>query len=240
VKDGIAVLRQVRELGGFFVLETAVPNRSWLPMRSLIDGSSGLSAHIDRTAAALAARTGTTAEEIERRVAASIMQQGLMARLLSPPIASAVLAGWVPRMQLSRMWWQPDGPGPIPMTLPDPHAREGESTHELAPLVSLLVIEEAVVPLVTEVERETQLSSKISWGNVASAVVGATSVLARRRPDLAGAAVSLCRELLRSKHLADAGDFEPTGQFRRRSCCLYYRLPNGGLCGDCVLAGEAG
>jgi ferric iron reductase protein FhuF len=21
--------------------------------------------------------------------------------------------------------------------------------------------------------------------------------------------------------------------FRRQSCCLYYRLPGGGLCGDC-------
>ncbi|MGH3410268.1 MAG: (2Fe-2S)-binding protein [Streptosporangiaceae bacterium] len=24
--------------------------------------------------------------------------------------------------------------------------------------------------------------------------------------------------------------------FRRHSCCLYYRLPGGGLCGDCALA----
>jgi ferric iron reductase protein FhuF len=24
-------------------------------------------------------------------------------------------------------------------------------------------------------------------------------------------------------------------EFRRNSCCLYYRLPEGGLCGDCVL-----
>ena len=23
--------------------------------------------------------------------------------------------------------------------------------------------------------------------------------------------------------------------FTRRTCCLYYRLPGGGLCGDCVL-----
>jgi ferric iron reductase protein FhuF len=23
--------------------------------------------------------------------------------------------------------------------------------------------------------------------------------------------------------------------FRRTTCCLYYRLPDGGLCGDCAL-----
>jgi ferric iron reductase protein FhuF len=23
--------------------------------------------------------------------------------------------------------------------------------------------------------------------------------------------------------------------FRRRSCCLYYRVPGGAVCGDCVL-----
>ena len=28
--------------------------------------------------------------------------------------------------------------------------------------------------------------------------------------------------------------------FRRRSCCLYYRLPGGALCGDCGLARPSG
>jgi ferric iron reductase protein FhuF len=27
----------------------------------------------------------------------------------------------------------------------------------------------------------------------------------------------------------------PPPDFLRNSCCLYYRLPDGGLCGDCVL-----
>ncbi|MGW5694872.1 (2Fe-2S)-binding protein, partial [Streptomyces asiaticus] len=36
--------------------------------------------------------------------------------------------------------------------------------------------------------------------------------------------------------LRDAGTLgtAPLG-YRRRTCCLYYRVPGGGLCGDCVL-----
>jgi hypothetical protein len=38
--------------------------------------------------------------------------------------------------------------------------------------------------------------------------------------------------------LAGSGVVTLTGDrlaFRRRSCCLYYRLPGGGYCGDCPL-----
>ncbi|MGY0071197.1 (2Fe-2S)-binding protein [Streptomyces sp. QTS137] len=32
----------------------------------------------------------------------------------------------------------------------------------------------------------------------------------------------------------------PDLTFRRRSCCLHYRAPNGSKCGDCCLAGRDG
>ncbi|MFI1618174.1 (2Fe-2S)-binding protein [Streptomyces lydicus] len=38
------------------------------------------------------------------------------------------------------------------------------------------------------------------------------------------------------RHLRDTGTLDPTlPAFARRSCCLYYRVPGGGLCADCVL-----
>ena len=43
--------------------------------------------------------------------------------------------------------------------------------------------------------------------------------------------------------LAGLGEFveepsHPTGVgFARRTCCLFYRVPGGGTCGDCVLNG---
>jgi FhuF-like iron-sulfur protein len=40
---------------------------------------------------------------------------------------------------------------------------------------------------------------------------------------------------------AGADRFAGAGlSFRRRSCCLYYRVPGGGLCGDCTLGGPLG
>ncbi|WP_250213408.1 (2Fe-2S)-binding protein [Acrocarpospora catenulata] len=36
--------------------------------------------------------------------------------------------------------------------------------------------------------------------------------------------------------LRGTGRFAGEPFFVRRSCCLYYRVPGGGTCGDCVLA----
>ena len=135
------------------------------------------------------------------------------------------------------MWWLPTEPGPVPVTLPDPHGRSAQTPAELAHLISLLVLDDAVASLVTAIEIETNLSSHISWGNVASSLVGATVVLSRQLPDRAVLAADICRRVLGSALLADAGDYDPGGQFRRRSCCLFYRLPRAGLCGDCALVG---
>ena len=37
-------------------------------------------------------------------------------------------------------------------------------------------------------------------------------------------------------HRPDDGGPRPGWSFTRTSCCLFYRVPGGGLCGDCVLA----
>ncbi|MFD7559857.1 (2Fe-2S)-binding protein, partial [Streptomyces sp. NPDC059835] len=68
--------------------------------------------------------------------------------------------------------------------------------------------------------------------------VGALRVLLDRVPG--GAAVDLAGDLLgEGGALAGTGTFiheEGLGvAFVRRSCCLYYKVPGGGLCGDCVL-----
>jgi hypothetical protein len=80
-----------------------------------------------------------------------------------------------------------------------------------------------------------RLAAGLLRGNAASALIGALSVLTTARPELAGQAGQLAQALLRTSYLRQAGtlnDTEPM-TFRRRSCCLYYRVPGGGLCGDC-------
>ncbi|MES4829184.1 (2Fe-2S)-binding protein, partial [Streptomyces anthocyanicus] len=52
------------------------------------------------------------------------------------------------------------------------------------------------------------------------------------RTDTAARARSLTAGLLAHPLLAGAGTLTGTS-FRRRSCCLYYRVPGGGVCGDC-------
>jgi iron complex transport system ATP-binding protein len=77
------------------------------------------------------------------------------------------------------------------------------------------------------------------WGNAASALGGTVRALARERPEHAADALALGNLLLGLGDLRGTGVFtEPApGRlfFTRASCCLYYRIPGGGKCGDCVL-----
>lgn len=48
---------------------------------------------------------------------------------------------------------------------------------------------------------------------------------------------SLAEDLFATEPLRSTGRWSPGPRpaFRRRTCCLYYRVPGGGLCGDCAL-----
>jgi hypothetical protein len=97
-----------------------------------------------------------------------------------------------------------------------------------------VVVEGNLWPLVAAVRAAVRVAEGLLWGNAASALAGALGVLARARPRHAAAARRLVDELLAAPPLRGTGAFGPQG-FRRRSCCLYYRVPGGGLCGDCAL-----
>ncbi|WP_057136207.1 (2Fe-2S)-binding protein [Mycobacterium tuberculosis] len=56
------------------------------------------------------------------------------------------------------------------------------------------------------------------------------------RPDLRARLVRITDDLLNTANLAGSGVLTgPDLTFRRRSCCLFYRVPAGGKCGDCPL-----
>lgn len=97
-----------------------------------------------------------------------------------------------------------------------------------------MVVERHLRPLVAAVRAVTPVAEGLLWGNAASALTGALAVLARARPGSATAATRLVEELLDLTPLRGTGTLGPSG-FRRHSCCLYYRVPGGGLCGDCAL-----
>jgi FhuF 2Fe-2S C-terminal domain len=227
-----SALAAVAELGPFFRLDIhdgrAWPG--WEPVRGL--GPAGLAGLADSYARQL----GTH----ELRVAVSSLQLSLAARLWSVVTGCALLGGVVP--DLSALLLSAGPPIRLGLRHPagwlvTPTGAADETAGELAATVAAVVgrsLDELTVALPAAPARDLQR------GNSASAMTGALGVLARARPGLRVPAAALAAALLQTPDLAGTGTLAAAGPlaglglaFRRRSCCLYYRVPAGGLCGDC-------
>ena len=217
-----AALRDAARLGGYFEIASGdAPPGSWQPAQ---DGyRQGL--------AGLVAETGRAIGAEEIRVAASTLHLGLAARLWSAPLACALRRGVVPdlgALQLSAGL-------PLRLWLPPPAAGwRGRDDRELASLLRRAVLAGQLVPLAAGLHG--QPAAGLLRGNAAAAMIGSLIVLTGAEPQLAARARLLADVLLAAPELAGAGRL--TGQglaFRRSSCCLYYRVPGGGLCADCSL-----
>ena len=226
------VLDDVAAIGPFFAAtanSAEAVDDSWRPCRELYVDPEPLAGRIGQVADAL----GTS----DRRIAASITYQGLAARLVSPLIASAALYGLLPRWSVDSLHWRRAAVGPWPlwesdMSLTCPaEAWLPSAVADAVVVPHLLALEEAV-------RRQASVSARTLRGNATSAVVAAGRLVARSRPGAARRAESVVRGLLDTESLSDTGSLGDGWAFRRRSCCLYYRLPDGGTCGDCVLVGR--
>jgi hypothetical protein len=238
------------ELGPFFAVRThdtaRPPDGPWRPMDELLTDPGVLRGRVAAVRALLAAGGGQPAEAVEPRVAASVAQLGLAARLVSPYLALAVLYGELPAgPRLADLRWQPLLGGPYPLSLPrrartDVGDREGPGGPET--LAGSLAREICGGPVRELVDAFTALrvSPHVLWGNAASAVSGAAGMIAAARPDRAAHARTVAALVLGLPPLRGTAARAPSGTFRRRSCCLIYRAApgrNGALCGDCVLHG---
>ncbi|MFJ3204227.1 (2Fe-2S)-binding protein [Streptomyces sp. NPDC086989] len=166
------------------------------------------------------------------RVAASTAQFGIASRLWSVGLGCAALGGRIPDLAADRVWWRLPAAGSMELWLPDPGRGELPSAALGENVLGHLAVLDGAV------RDRYGVSPKVLRGNAASGLVGALRVLIDRVPG--GPAVSLAAELLAGGGaLGGSGTFvheEGLGvAFVRRSCCLYYRVPGGGLCGDCVL-----
>jgi hypothetical protein len=190
---------------------------------------------------------------VEFRVAASVTQHGLVARLLSPAIALAAASGRVLELDPGAVWWQAVLGGPFPLSLPADAIRAeageagggpgvaGDPGHAAGLVRDGLL--DGPVRQVVELTAAMSVSRAVLWGNVASAINGATAMIARARPGLAVRARVAGAALLEYGPLAGAFTGTLAGGFRRRSCCLIYRSSPGprgavlreAVCGDCVL-----
>jgi len=182
---------------------------------------------------AVAVRLGTD----QPRVAASTLHLGTASRLWSVALACAALTGRVPDLGPDRLWWRPAPSGPLELWLPD--VRERDET-PVAAALHHTVVTQNLVPWAEAVRRVSGVSPQTLSGNAASALIGAHRVLLAREPHAPHPVVRPVGAVLDRPPLSDAGTYHQAGPaeplaFRRRNCCLYYRVPGAGTCGDCVL-----
>ncbi|OKJ02905.1 (2Fe-2S)-binding protein [Kitasatospora sp. CB01950] len=208
-------------LGPYFATLSGPAPAGFRPLRELSAPDGPLAGRVAEVARVL----GTD----EARVAASTAHLGLAARLWSVALGAAVATGRLPDLDGARFALPPQGPFDLWLPSGDgPDASPGG--------LHALVMDGHLHPLAAAVRALTPLAAGLLAGNAASALVGAARQLAAV-PPLRVPAATLARELLAFPDLAPAGAVTPPGgplAFRRASCCLYYRAPSGGLCGDCV------
>jgi ferric iron reductase protein FhuF len=217
----VAALARAGRLGDYFSIGSGDAAGPWRPAEQ--EYGDGLRGQIDHTARQLGVG--------QRRVAASIAHLGYAARIWSPVLACALGSGIVPDLADLQVSADP----PVRLRLHRPggwHCAEPEIQAELG---YSTVVAGHLEPLAAGLD--ARIASGLLWGNAASAMIGALDVIVHASPDLAGPARTLADLLLRTGQLHGTGQFTGPGlNFRRSSCCLYYRVPDGGLCGDCSLS----
>ncbi|PVZ12095.1 (2Fe-2S)-binding protein [Actinomycetospora cinnamomea] len=238
-----AALDEVDAVGGFFAVSTRGAegaDPSWRPLARLLavpaDGPDPVGERLDQVAEGLGAG---------RRVAASLLAQSLASRSVSVLLAAAA-GGVLPDLgPASVLHARPWVGGPVPLWA-DPERLTGTDVagadpEDVAAALARVLAQDHVAPLVAGIRARASVSPRVLWGNAAASLAGAVRVLGDARPDRHATALALARGVLAREPFAGLGRFvadpaHPSGLgFARTTCCLYYRVPGGGKCGDCVL-----
>lgn len=248
--------QDLARLGGFFAMTThpdeeAVPGEGpWRPLEQ-VWAEDVLDTRIANIRRVFAGRVNITPEEVEPRVAASVLHQGLASRLVSPAMATAVVHGLLLHPDALRWRSVPSGPLPlllvedraIPTPRPDTHGPEAT-----ADVIERSIVQGLLEPAATAFRARVKLSPHVLRGNLMSSIAGAARRLEEMLPEHGAPAQAVAEALLASPSLAGTGSFNTSRtvrstrlghnrkiRFTRNSCCLYYRLPGAGKCADCVL-----
>ncbi|HEY6425402.1 MAG TPA: (2Fe-2S)-binding protein [Pseudonocardiaceae bacterium] len=242
------MLRDLAAFGPFFAVQThppdSLPRKPWHAMNELVEDPDVLMGSVAAVRARLAAGGGQPPDAVELRVAASVTHLGLVARLVSPALAVAVTSGRLVELELASTWWQRVLGGAFPLSVTRDadtrHANPEPKPERVAGLLASRVLDGPVRDLV-EATMPLSVSPRVLWGNVASAVNGAASMIAAGQPASADRSRVIASLLFDQPPLRGTSVISAQGGFRRRSCCLIYRAaPNaaGAVCGDCVLSSE--
>ncbi|MEU8785332.1 (2Fe-2S)-binding protein [Streptomyces sp. NPDC048637] len=224
-------LAQVSAVGRYFAVSCGprTDAADFLPLTDLY----GEQAVLEGAVEAVGLRLGTD----QRRVAASTLHIGTAARLWSVALAVTALTGEVPDLAPERLWWRAAQSGPIDLWLPERvAAARGD---EVPDALYESVVVRNLLPLDEAMRRHFRLSPQVLRGNAAATLVGAVHTLDARAPDAPHPPLPLVTALLEREPLKSAGTLtvHPLA-YRRRNCCLYYRVPGVGYCDECVLNRE--
>ncbi|HEY2223008.1 (2Fe-2S)-binding protein [Actinomycetospora sp.] len=220
----------VAALDGFFGLATGPAegvDPSWRPFHEFT--GDVLDQRIDQVADQLGG--------VPRRIAGSLLSLSVSARITALLLGTGSLHGTVPRLH-DRLYWRPWSGGPAPLWIERPEAVPHDD--EL-PAAAARELDATLRPVLDAVSLQASVSAQVTWGNVASSLGGALRMLLTQRPEQSTAALTLAVGMTAEPPLAGLGGFveepsHPTGVgFARKTCCLFYRVPGGGTCGDCVL-----
>lgn len=154
----------------------------------------------------LAQRIGTD----EARVAASTLFLGYAARMWSVAVGSVTVSERCISLDPEQLLWHSDGDFRLHIVRPEfgDDAATEVLGRQLEPLIGAW--RDVVAP-------------GLLWGNTAAALKGACRVVGDAAAPHVDAALDDIRLI---------GTYDRASG-RRRSCCLYYRTPGGGVCGDC-------
>jgi FhuF 2Fe-2S C-terminal domain len=237
-----AALTAAAGVGPYFAWDALAEGSGWRPFAELLDGDVAAE-RVDAARKTLQTTFGLADDAVPVRVVASVTFLGVAARLLSPPLAAVAVGGVLPLAGSHVLWWRPVRAGPWPIAY---DGGEGLSCEGLdADAVAAAFVDSAVrgpVTALLDVFRlRFRLSPLVLWGNVASALAGAAGMVADLSPPHAEPAAAVCERTLAVPPLAGTGTLvrpDPASARRflvRHNCCLYYRIPGGGKCSDCVL-----
>ncbi|MEU0495392.1 (2Fe-2S)-binding protein [Mycobacterium sp. NPDC006124] len=233
-RDAAAVLAATAELGGYFAVASGGAGEG-AHLADLIRDPTTAVTFVDRTRLAIATSMGCDPDRIPVRMAASSFQLNVVSRLISPVIGSAVLGSAVPLFTAESVRWRAADDHSPRFHTAGVQCVPAPTLARAAALVSASLLATIVGPLNDTLSSAVSLSGRVSWGNAISAANGAVTVMGMARPELVQRGRALVQALLDLDQLRGSGLFNGN-QFVRRSCCLFYQAPMGGLCGDCVLA----
>ncbi|MFK0292626.1 ferric iron reductase [Streptomyces sp. NPDC090442] len=224
------ILSQLAGLGRFFDVGTgAVPFQA-RPWAELATDRVALADRVDGVAHRLA--------PVERRVATSVMFQGLAARVWSPLIGSHLCHDALLDLSPDTLAWLPAPGGAVPLHCARP-AVHRDATPAAVYARGLRLLE----PVADGLRELLPISPRVLWGNSASTVAEALGAVTAARPDLTERARELGAALTEHDRHAGLGTWipgspRPNFGYRRLSCCLYHRKSGVSPCGDCVLRGR--